>query len=630
MPLSKTLIQNKKVFLAYNQFRKDIFQHLTPKESEVILFLLPWLLSINHPDFPGYIPDLNSPFRIFDIEQNKDIKKREPAFKKQFKCYDQGSLIKYATEYCDIEGIYTIGSLGTISQTSHSDCDLWVCIDREHYSTTQFEHLSQKVYLIKDWLDATLKMPVYFFISDIHDIQKCNFGNVSDESCGSTQRNVLKEEFYRTAIVVCGKVPFWWVYFNPTEPQSYEQALEEYLHPNFGQDDFVDLGNLETIDRSESFGAALWQFNKALTHPLKSIIKMLLLVVQMELPRGALFCHRFRYFILSGAGNKPFVDPSMFTLDAVLAHYEEQGHPEFEFLKKCFYLRYDLKLMSSTLSIKEELSAELFRKYKIDRKVLYELNRFESWSFQAQQEFGTKILTLLLEMYKDISTMAKDVSGLVAPQDLTIIGRKLSSSLARKEYKLPIMNKAIDSVNVPNLTFRYDLRKWRVALAHDAEMIVVESPDVVHCITYLVWNDLFQAGNIRMIPNPTPITIQEIINLARKIGEVFGSYNITAVDFQNFLQPEKITKILIVVDFEASRESKGGNSYRIVMENNWSELFIRQFASTERLIAFLEEQAPMARNVDKHYYIQRNSLNYEKIIDRTNKTVAKILSGTKE
>ncbi|HPJ96909.1 MAG TPA: class I adenylate cyclase, partial [Syntrophales bacterium] len=319
MSLSKTLLQNKKVFLAYNQFRRDIFQHLSPKESEVILFLLPWLLSINHPDFPGYVPDLEKPFRVFNIEQSKDIKKKEPAFKKQFKCYDQGSLLKYSTEYCDIQGIYTIGSIGTISQTSHSDCDLWVCIDRDNYSATQFDHLSQKVYLIKDWLDNTLKMPVYFFISDIHDIQKCNFGNVSDESCGSAQRNVLKEEFYRTAIVVCGKIPFWWVYFNPEEPQSYEQALQEYQHPNFGQDDCVDLGNLLAIEQSEYFGAALWQFNKALSHPLKSIIKMLLLVVQMELPKEALFSHRFRDLILSGGGNKSFVDPSMFTLDAVLS-----------------------------------------------------------------------------------------------------------------------------------------------------------------------------------------------------------------------------------------------------------------------------------------------------------------------
>ena len=37
----------------------------------------------------------------------------------------------------------------------------------------------------------------------------------------------------------------------------------------------------------------------------------------------------------------------------------------------------------------------------------------------------------------------------------------------------------------------------------------------------------------------------------------------------------------------------------------------------EKLVAFLEEKAHMAREVEKNYYIQRNSLNYEKIIDRT-------------
>jgi len=159
---------------------------------------------------------------------------------------------------------------------------------------------------------------------------------------------------------------------------------------------------------------------------------------------------------------------------------------------------------------------------------------------------------------------------------------------------------------------------------------MVENADVVYCIAYLIWNDLFEAVNVRMIPNPTSVTIQEIINLGRKMREVFGSYNITAVDFQNFLQPEKITKILIVVDFEAVKESVEGNNYRVVMENNWSELFIKQFPSTDRLIAFLEQKAPIAQDVEKNYYIQRNSLNYEKIIDRTKKTVAGIMSGAKE
>lgn len=129
-----------------------------------------------------------------------------------------------------------------------------------------------------------------------------------------------------------------------------------------------------------------------------------------------------------------------------------------------------------------------------------------------------------------------------------------------------------------------------------------------------------------MLPNPTSVTIQEIINLAKKMREVFGCYDVSGVDFQNFFQSERMKRILIVVDFEPLPQFPGSNNYRIVYENNWSELFIRQFSSTDKLISFLEENASMARDVEKNYYIQRNSLNYEKIIDRTKKTVVQILS----
>ena len=53
-----TFHQNKKTYLAYNDFRKGIFSELTPKDSETILYLLPWMLSVNDPAVAGYVPDL--------------------------------------------------------------------------------------------------------------------------------------------------------------------------------------------------------------------------------------------------------------------------------------------------------------------------------------------------------------------------------------------------------------------------------------------------------------------------------------------------------------------------------------------------------------------------------------------
>jgi len=612
MVLSETLTRNKKIFSAYNQFRKDVFQGLAPQESDVILFLLPWLICINHPHFPGYVPDLEKPFRIFGIEEDEAVKKRESSFKKQFKCHDHDPILKFTADYSEIEGIYTIGSTGTISQTSYSDCDLWVCINNTDYTAGEIEKLHEKISRLKNWLDSAIKMVVHFFISDINDIRKGYFGSVDEESCGSTQRNVLKEEFYRTTIVVSGKIPFWWVYYNPEKPRSYAASLKEYYRTDFPHDDCIDLGNLEMIEQDEYFGAALWQFNKALTRPLKSIIKMILLAVQLKSPQEKLLCLRFRNLIMSKEHDQTFIDPSMFTLDAILDYFEKQRYSNIDFLKQCFYLRYEIKMMSGKITLKEKMSSFLLNKHKLDKESLHELNQFDSWPFHKQQEFCTKAMNLLLEIYNDIVAITPRISGQITLHDVILIGRKLSSCLARKENKVPIVLKPFANFNVPDLLFRFDGKEWCVVPSRNQDVIVVRSPDIVFCIAYLVWNDLFSAENIRIAPNQTPVTIEEIINLSRKIMEIFGSYDIATVELTNLLHPEKIAKFLIIVEFDTNNQSSYDKTYRIISQNNWNELFVRQFTSTSKLISYLKNKAKTVPDVKSYYYFHHGDLTSEK------------------
>jgi adenylate cyclase class 1 len=127
--IAKTALQNKKIYLNYNNFRKQIFKDLAYKDSEAILYLLPWLMSINNPSFPGYIKNLKKNIKVFNVDLEREIMNREATFKKMFKFQSSGSLLRISPEICWIQGIYTIGSIGTIAQTSHSDCDIWVCID---------------------------------------------------------------------------------------------------------------------------------------------------------------------------------------------------------------------------------------------------------------------------------------------------------------------------------------------------------------------------------------------------------------------------------------------------------------------------------------------------------------------
>lgn len=626
--LSITVQNNKKRYLAYNNFRKNIFRANSPKDSQIILYMLPWLLSVNKLSVPGYIRELKDPFHVFNLENDREIIKQESFFKKIFNIKDDKSLLRSRSRGPGIQGIYTIGSAGTISQTSHSDCDTWICIDKADFDTKSLKHLNEKINLIKDWLDARLKIPVYFFLTDIEDIRNCNFGNLDFESCGSAQKNVLKEEFYRTSILIAGKIPFWWVCYAGGTVVDYDLAFSQNARIDFGEPDFIDMGNLEEVNQDEYFGGAIWQFNKSLTHPLKSIIKMLQLKMFLESPKEELLCHKFRQTILEEENRTDFPDPSMFAMNAVLDYYYQNASDEyFEFIKKCFYLRFDLKLLSKMQTLKEEMAGKIFKKYKIDRREIYNLNEFESWQLHEQINFGKLMFKFLIKIYNDIVRIQKGKAGEIAPQDLTIIGRKLSSSLVTKEHKVPLLHIPVENIILPVLTFSTNGKCWNVNSSDDQSSPIITSADIIFCLTYIVWNGIYDPAQTRMLPNQTSVTIQEIINLGKKIRDIFGDYDITGVHFANFLQEEKITKMLFVISFESDRTNMDINDFCVIYKNSWEELFVRRFSSPEKLKAFFDKVRKTSRQLEANYYIQRNNIYYEKIIERTKKLVTQMLGG---
>ncbi|MCP3955086.1 MAG: hypothetical protein GY697_23125, partial [Desulfobacterales bacterium] len=336
--IQSVLTRNKRTFTAYNTFRKELFAELAPADSNTILYLLPWLISVNHPQCPGYIADQKRPFRIYGVESLKGIRGLEKQFKKRFDIKSGGSLMKHDRDTYVIPGIYSIGSIGSVSQTSGSDCDMWVCIDRDQFDRTAWRQLNQKINLIKDWMDLNCKIPVFFFISDITAIRECRFGSVDEESSGSTQQKVLKEEFYRTCMVICGKIPLWWLSYFPGRQVDYNDAREVIKDEDFGEYDLVDFGDIERIEKSEYFGAALWQFKKSLSRPLKSIIKMSLLKMLLDAPDERLMCHRFRERVLT-ADKGLFPDFSVFTMEAIAADFKENRPDLLTFLIECLYIR---------------------------------------------------------------------------------------------------------------------------------------------------------------------------------------------------------------------------------------------------------------------------------------------------
>ena len=460
--MQRILARNKRLFKKYNAFRKQMFAELAPKESETILYLLPWLLSVNDPKCPGYVADIKAVFRVFGVDADREIRRREAEFKRSFDLRRSGSLLRYAARYYFIEGLYTIGSVGTVSQTASSDCDIWICIDRQRFDRRGWEHLNRKVNLIKDWLDTQLKMPVYFFVSDVASIREGRFGRLDSESSGSTQKNVLKEEFYRSFILICGKIPLWWVCFDPGRTLDYDAARAILDSDEDVGCDLVDFGNLERIARGEYFGAALWQFHKSLTHPLKSIIKMILLKMLLEASEERLLCHELRQAVLSASPEAPAPDHSLFVMERVLEHMGGGDAETLQFLKECFYLRCEIDPYSRRQPLKNRLAAEFFKTNPLAKAVRDRLRRYANWDIADQIELGNRLFKFLVQRYREMAEIHSDAISDSDQRDLTILGRKISASYLPRENKVPVLHRPTAALNLSHLTLCLEKNRWQL------------------------------------------------------------------------------------------------------------------------------------------------------------------------
>lgn len=616
------ITRNTKSFREYNDYRKSVFFENSPRDSERILYFLPWLLSVNEPECPGYIDGLKKSFRVFGVEscgQYRHQKKNEDIFKRALGIRRSGALLGSHAESCMIHGIYTIGSVGTISQTRISDCDIWICFSRSDFDPLMWKQFNQKINLIKGWFDNFSKIQVYFFLCDIEDIRNGNFGSVGAESSGSTQQNVLKEEFYRTSILICGKIPCWWVSYEEWGRLDYNEFAQEVSSRPPEECDYIDLGNLERVERHEYFGAALWQLNKSMVMPLKSIIKMALLKMQLEVEQDNLICHRFRMRVLAGDYE---VDPMAFTMEEIFKYYSaKDSSVDFEFLKDCFYLKCELSPFDRKNSRKNMSAYDLFKRFQIPKEKQIKLSRFASWTATDQIELGNRLFDHLMRTYDEIKKAHEGIASKAALEDLTILGRKIACGYHPKPDKIDVLLKPAPELNLGGIKFINRSDEWHIFAATDRKNSLFKSDDITAVIAFMVWNDFFEAVNTKMEPNPNSVTLQEIINLASRMRLFFGSCDVFENDPQNYLENEYILKAMVIINFEAPPLERDICDIGLICKNTWGELFAHRFYSLEHFGMFLGTIGTGGRIPDFTYYLKKNCIDYDRIIGRIRSVV---------
>jgi len=292
-----------------------------------------------------------------------------------------------------------------------------------------------------------------------------------------------------------------------------------------------------------------------------------------------------------------------------------------EFLKICFYLRCEIKSCDRKQSIKSKLTGNFFKRHPLKQDTLSALQKFDSWEYDAQIKFGQRLFKYMLHMYREISADNTAVSSKSDKRDLTILGRKISACYSKKKNKIPILQKVARKLNLSGLTFKLNGDEWQTFSGDDTASPIISSKNVIENIAFIVWNNLSSGHWIRMSPNPSSITLKEIINLVKRIKDFFGTYETLDIELSNYLKEEQITKMLIVVGFDTSPWDEQSHDYGVVYLNNWGELFALRFNSTKKFETFLRNLCKDQKDIVISKYLRRNSTSFEKNIAQPKKFV---------
>lgn len=449
----------------------------TTKEFQHVFRLISLLLHCNHPHLPGFIED--APYGIADfklsdyqqnylqqIDSNRSISDYLPHSKQPF---------------LSINGVYIMGSIASIAQTTSSDLDIWVC-HREDLNTDELAKLQQKTTALQAWAKQQ-EIELNLFLMDEMRFRDFRYSeSMTAENSGSAQYMLLLDEFYRSAIRLAGK-PLLWLHLLVENEKNYESEVEELIrNKEINPQDWVDFGGLGKFSANEYFGASLWQLYKGIDAPYKSIIKILLLeAYSWEYPNTRLISSDFKFHLLMDHTEDHHFDPYLEMLDRVTAYLNyRKEFKRLDFVRRCFYVKATEDLWYSRCSNwRFDLLKDLTQQWGWDQNKIDDLNLRPFWKIRRVTQSYNEIVKTLMLSYRNLINFARknNVDAMIMPQDVGILTRKIYTVFEELPGKVMLINPQLSvSLAEAHITFIEIPKNTKV---HKAGWYLVnQSPDI--------------------------------------------------------------------------------------------------------------------------------------------------------
>ncbi|MCW9710446.1 class I adenylate cyclase [Avibacterium sp. 21-586] len=448
----------------------------TSPEFKQVFQTISLLLHLNHKKLPGYIENAPAGIARFELsDYQQDFLIDQFNFTKQ---EIKKSVFSHRSSF-PILGVYVMGSIASISQTSISDLDIWVC-HFEEISPTGRNLLNKKIEALQKWA-LTLGVEITLYLMDQKRFRCFRYADpLTAENCGSAQYMLLLDEFYRSAIRLAGK-PLLWLHLAVENEKDYEKEVERLIDDNtIDPNDWVDFGGLGAFSANEYFGASLWQLYKGIDSPYKSVLKILLLeTYSADYPDTYLIAQEFKARLLNG-DKKHHFDPYLTMLERVTNYLISlKDLQRLEFVRRCFYIKaneYNQTITRNSWRLSQ--LENLAKTWGWSPSLVQELNQIACWKIKRVRESHNNLIKFLMFSYRHLMQFARKykVNSSIMPQDMSILTRKLYTAFEELPGKITLLNAVISSdLSENSITF---IEVKDNAIFKDGWYLVNQKPDL--------------------------------------------------------------------------------------------------------------------------------------------------------
>lgn len=511
---------------------RRIENELRPNQQNA-LKLLPLLFHINHPTLPGFV-NTSTPAGVCDFKPSRELVRIARSFSRSFTYRNRGHL-RY-----NIQGIYLMGSIGSVAHTNQSDFDIWLCHD-PRLDAEERDALHTKAMRLEAWAEE-LGLEMHFFVMDADAFRRGDRATLSRESSGSTQRRLLLEEFYRTGILIAGRYPLWWL-VPPEQEANYNEYASWLVERRFIDPcDCLDFGGLEQVSADEFFSAARWQLYKGIESPYKAVLKILLMeAYSREYPNINWLCRETKAAIYDGCTDLAELDPYVRLYRRLEQYLLDRNEPErLELARRCFYFKAEQSLSRLPARKKGDwkpaLMLSLTREWGWGETELHTLDSRPHWKIDRVMDERNRLVRELTHSYRLLTGFAREHAEEfhVDPAELNLLGRKLYTALERRPGKIERINPGISRDLVEerlslHLVSRQDGGSswllYRGAVNESAREYATPLKTCASLVEMLTWCHINQVASrgtvITLYPKTCPITLPEVNALLDALRELY-------------------------------------------------------------------------------------------------------------